>query len=120
MLCCFLRASRAALAASYVYKLKRKTEIRHILMDSTRLVVINTGNTATIFARSTQKMHRQFDMPVECVALHPFQSHLVIVTPADAGHAGPQKTGLVSPRGGPAVSAANVTTQAEVYQLLAQ
>ena len=110
-----IQRGETRLAASYVFKLKRKTEIRHILMDSTRLVVINTANTATIYARSTQKMHRQFDMPGECIAMYPLQSHLVIITPSDAGHAGPMKTGLISPRGGPNVSAANVVTQAEVY-----
>lgn len=112
----------ASISASYPVKLKRKVEIRHILMDSTRLVVITSSNQCVVFARSGQKLMFTFDLPSECVAIYPMQSHMVVITPSSSGSsASAMRTGLVSPRGGPsaAASGGNVTTQAEVYDFLA-
>jgi hypothetical protein len=104
-------------AASYPYKLKRKTDIRNILVDSTRAVVVNSANNAAIFARATRKLHKAFDMPSDCLAMYPLQSHLVVITPVGGGGKGSAlRTGLISPRGGPSAPTGTVATQAEVYQ----
>ena len=59
------------------------------------MVVSNTQN-AVVFARATEKQIASFKLPSECVAVYPFQSHLLVYSPVKVSKAA---KGMISPRG---------------------
>jgi hypothetical protein len=102
----------------YAYKLKRKEEIRAILVDSTKAVVIDSAQNCAIYARSTQRLLQSFSFPSDVVSVTPLQSHLVVIANTDTTGKG-RSGGLISPRKKEPNAAASITTvtQADVYTL---
>ncbi len=107
--------------AAYAYKLKRKEEIRTILVDSTKAVVIDSTQHCAVYLRASQRLAQSFSFPSDVVSVTPLQSHLVVIANTDAGKGGSGgglRAGLVSPRKKePNAALGSSSTQADVYKL---
>jgi hypothetical protein len=99
--------------ASYAVKLKRNEEVRSLLIDAIKLVVITSLNNAHIYSRSHSKLMGTVKLPMETLSIKPFPSHLVFITPVNVAKA---TKGFLSPRGAQQEQAMKLS-QGEVFKI---